>query len=112
MKYDAFVVGENIRALRKKRGITLEQLSEKLEKSVTHLNLIELGNRKVSMGMLFQLMELFDVDANDILGIPVKNDKNFSSVDWELAQLPEEYGLYLKNAFMEMIHSLPGAMAS
>lgn len=67
MKYDAFVVGENIRALRKKRGITLEHLSEKLEKSVTHLNLIELGNRKVSMGMLFQLMELFDVDANDIL---------------------------------------------
>lgn len=111
MKYDALIVGENIRALRKKQGITLEQLSERLEKSVTHMNMIELGNRNISMKLLFQLMNVFEVDANEILEIKQNKKPKNSSIDYELTTLPNEYGEYLKNSFMEMIHSLPRFVA-
>lgn len=111
VKYDAFIVGENIRRLRKQKGITIEQLSEQLDRSVTHVNLIELGNRKLTMSMLFQIMDYFKVDANDVLGIPEK-ENTVNSIEQELESMPIEHGNYLRNMFLEMIHSFPQTMVS
>ncbi len=58
-------LGEAIRMARMKKGMTQEQLAERLDITPVHLKNIEGSRRKPSVPLLFQMMELLDfsVDA-------------------------------------------------
>lgn len=58
-------LGRNIFKFRKQKGLSQNQLAEKLEISREHLAKIETAKRCVSMGLL--------IDISDALEIPVKD---------------------------------------
>ena len=63
MVYDGLAVGQNVRIMREQNHWTIEQLSEAVDKSASHIVQMELGSRKMSLDLLFSLMTVFNVDA-------------------------------------------------
>lgn len=68
MKYNKYIVSENIKALRAEKGITAFELSEALDCSISHISQIEQGKRKMSVDLLCEMAEYFETDADSILG--------------------------------------------
>ncbi|MBX8942465.1 helix-turn-helix domain-containing protein [Lysinibacillus sp. K60] len=81
------MVGEEIRRLRKEKGMTLKQLANNIDLSHTYLSQIELGDRNVSLEMLSKLASVLEVsklhlykvagllDETDILEIVYENKR-------------------------------------
>lgn len=61
------LVGERLRAIRKKRGYTQEQLAEMARISPQHCSGIETGGAKVSLPALVQLCNALDATPDEIL---------------------------------------------
>jgi len=61
-------LGEKIRALRERRGLSLRQLAAALEiKSYSHLAEIESGKSKPSLELLVKIADLFAVTTDQLL---------------------------------------------
>jgi len=73
----AKTLGENVRKERKKRSITLNELSAKLEISTTYLGLIEMGKRgkNINIELLYRLAFVFDVSVDYLLGLSERENK-------------------------------------
>lgn len=110
VKYEGWNVGQSIRRLRHENKMTIEQLSEAVGKSVSHITQLEEGRRKMSIDLLYELLTVFETDANNILAL--KHDKDNSvvtnSVDLELSKLNPMMKNYLENQFISMIRNAPG----
>lgn len=61
------LVGQRLRALRKKRGYTQEQLAEMAGISPQHCSGIETGGAKVSLPALVQLCNALEATADEVL---------------------------------------------
>lgn len=107
MQYEGWKVGDNIRDLRKERKLSMTDFCEQFGKSESHMRMVELGHRKISLDMLFSLMEFFDTDANTILGVNAKTDD--SSVDAMLRVLPVHQRNYIKGVVSYMIANMTQA---
>ena len=68
MKYNKYIVSENIKNLRAEKGITAFELSEALDCSISHISQIEQGKRKMSVELLCEMAEYFETDTDSILG--------------------------------------------
>jgi len=68
MSFEQF--GRRLAELRKKRGLTQEQLAEKLGVHVTHIAKIEIGLRLPSVQLLKKISEVLDASLDDLFGIP------------------------------------------
>lgn len=64
MKFDQKAFGQRVKYLRKKKNLTLEQMSSALNISIDHLSRIELGKRGVSIDLLFDIAELMNVTVD------------------------------------------------
>lgn len=115
MKYDGILIGQAIRDIRTEQGLTIEELSDWVDKSVSHIHQLELGSRKMSIDLLLALISALDTDANRILRIEKagkecdkkqKSNKEVS-IDNELDKLPVSQREYLKNTFLNMIATFP-----
>lgn len=104
MRYEGVKVGMNIRQLRTNKGLSIAKLSEKVNRSVSHMNMVELGHRKISLDMLYELMEAFETDANSILGVSF--DNKAVSVDSMLLGLSKEQRDYIVGTVSFMIQNL------
>lgn len=60
--------GRNVRKYRKARGLTQEQLSEKLEISQKHLSIIETGTQFASASLIGRISEVLEVSPGDLFG--------------------------------------------
>ena len=114
MEYDGIRIGQSVRDIRMEKGMTIEQLCEKVDKSVSHIHQMELGSRKMSIDLLLSLVTALDTDANSILGILPKEspneadgEQNNVSVDEELDRLSETQRAYLQGIFLTMIQRIP-----
>lgn len=103
MEYIGWKIGQQLRNLRKKSGMTLEELSTKVDKSTSHINQIELGSRKITMDLLFSIMRVLEVDANTVLVIPQKEVKEQVSIDAMLTELPQDIREDLIDTFQFII---------
>ena len=67
-------LGEKLRALRQKNGLSYRQLAAELD--VTHVNLIsiESGRSFPSMALLYKIAEYFDVSYDELLDDEVELD--------------------------------------
>lgn len=101
MKYDGYEVGPVLRKLRTDRNYTFESLSELSGLSVSTLMQMEQGGRNLSMKSLYILMEIYQVDANTILGLDEKRDKH--SIDLRLQLLDDKKRAYLTETFVFML---------
>jgi transcriptional regulator with XRE-family HTH domain len=67
-------VGPRLRALRKRRGTTLAQLSETTGISVSTLSRLESGGRKPTLELLLPLARAHQVPLDELVGAPVTGD--------------------------------------
>lgn len=105
LKYDKYAVGNVLRELRTERHLTQSQTAEKLDLSVIHYSLIEQGQRKFSLEVLFKIMEVFEVNADRVLAIepPISKNDVFSQ---KLSLLSKEEQEYLKNACLLLMDGM------
>lgn len=64
---DYYSIGRRIRKIRKARGLSQEQLAEKIGISVTHMSHIETGNTKLSLPVFVDLATVLEVHTDDLL---------------------------------------------
>ena len=108
MKYEGWKIGPRIKRLRKERNMTAEDLGLELGVSTSHISQIEQGCRKMSVDLLYRLMEVLSVDANTLLAVSECGNVGVEiSVDEELSELPKEQQVYFKSIFLQMIRKLP-----
>ena len=65
MDYKA--IGQRIRKSRKSKGLSQEQLAEKIEISPTHMSHIETGATKLSLAVLVEIANALDVSCDSLL---------------------------------------------
>ncbi|PHU40199.1 hypothetical protein CSX00_07150 [Pseudobutyrivibrio ruminis] len=74
--YDLKVIGKNLRELRKKKGLSVEEVCQYLgiasERTIYYY---EAGERVAPFDVMFAMMELYDADLEDVTG--EKNAKLF-----------------------------------
>lgn len=88
MYYEPKESGKRIAALRKDRGMTQEQLAEKLNISYSMMAKIEIGNKGISIDLLIELTVFFDVSMEYIiLGHELHKDKLKSQYELAKKQL-------------------------
>jgi transcriptional regulator with XRE-family HTH domain len=61
------IIGENVRAERRKRRFSIEDLANYIDLSPSYVGLLERGDRCPSLKSLFRLCELFQCEPNDLL---------------------------------------------
>jgi len=59
-------LGKNIQQARKNKGLSQNELAEKLDISREHLAKIETAKRCISLGLLFKLAEVLEVTEKDL----------------------------------------------
>lgn len=64
---DYYAIGQRIRALRREKKLSQEQLAEKVWISTTHMSQIENGSTKLSLPVLVDLAAALGVSPNEIL---------------------------------------------
>ena len=64
------ILGENIKKYRKARGLTQEQLAEKLDISANHLSKIEIGKRFVTAELMDRLAKELNVTLSALMFDP------------------------------------------
>ena len=87
---DYYKIGMRIRAIRKAKRLSQEQLAEMADISVVHMSHIETGNTKMSLAVLVALARALDVSTDFIL---------FGSLE----NLREEVG----GEIVDLLHSVP-----
>ena len=114
-EYDRYSIGNTLRELRKEHNLTQSEVAERLELSVIHYSLIEQGQRKFSLDVLYRMMRLFDVNADRILSItPVQMQQTEDTKETDIAfdlrnqllRLEADEQSYIMNVFMIMIDGL------
>jgi transcriptional regulator with XRE-family HTH domain len=102
-------VAQNLRLLRRIRGLTLEELSEQVGISVSYLSRIESGNRRVTEPLLFKLSELLECDPTEILSEepPEKQiaSLGFTSLSFHRKNQPEKV-----SELMELLEKVTGQL--
>ena len=84
MEYKGLEVGNIIKSLRIKKNVSVFELAYRAKISQSHVYQLEEGSNKMSIDLLYRLMDALDTDANTILGIKEKDEV---SVDERLKEL-------------------------
>ena len=120
-EYVGWIVGDNLKEVRKSKKMSIEDMCEKTGLSESHLRKIESGSRQITTTVLYKLMNALDEDANTILSVEVSvvdvdnnnieetNDFDNESIDKAMSTLPVEQRVYLKGVFKYMIANMQGA---
>lgn len=67
MEIDYKIIGERIKKARKKKGLTQECLSEKMDVTTTYLSRVERGYAQVNLKRLAQFSEYLDIPLTEII---------------------------------------------
>ena len=80
MAVDFNIIGKRLKEARKKKGLTQDQLSEKMEVSIAYLSKVETGKIHINLERLSQICSLLDVTEGQILnGVSNHSDKYLHS---------------------------------
>lgn len=86
MRFDTKEFGSRIRDLRKKKGITQEQLSMMLNVSTNHLAKVETGSRCCSIELLQEISDCLNVGTDYLLNGNAPNNNHLRERLMVLAQ--------------------------
>ena len=87
--------GENLKTLRKNKGITQEELAARLNVVRQTISKWEKGQSVPDAEMLVRLAEIFEVPVSQLLGGPIEPDAQSDSLAEQLARINEQ--LVIKN---------------
>lgn len=85
MAIDYSVIGERIKKARKEKGLTQEQLAEKIDVSIAFLSRIERGSSQINLKRLTQICEILNISEGEILNGVSSNSNKY--LDFEFANL-------------------------
>lgn len=60
-------LGQNIRKLRMRKGLTQEKLAEATSITLNYLGVIEIGNKMPSMKVLIRISEVLGIRTKDLI---------------------------------------------
>jgi transcriptional regulator with XRE-family HTH domain len=90
------IFAENLRKIRRKKGLTQEKLAEKANMSLQYLALLEIARKFPSGEMLERLANALEIETYELLAVA-------PSPQNELEQLRREIKEDIKNAFGERL---------
>ncbi|MDE6221608.1 MAG: helix-turn-helix domain-containing protein [Lachnospiraceae bacterium] len=64
---DYYLIGQKIRKVRKSRGLSQEELAERIGISTTHMSHIETGNTKLSLPVFVDIASALEVRTDELL---------------------------------------------
>ncbi len=67
MDIDYKIIGKRLKEARRKKGLTQDELSEKLDLSIAYLSRLENGTGKINLNRLLQICNILEVSAGEIL---------------------------------------------
>lgn len=67
MRFNQVEFGRRLKALRKERGMTQEELAAALSNTPNHLGKIELGKRGISFDVLLGVSEVLDISLDVLI---------------------------------------------
>ena len=105
-KCDAMAIGQRLKDARlsSKKGMTQLGFAEEIGVCVPNISKTEQGLRLPTIDLLFEYMNYFDKEANELLGTYGDGQ---NSIDSRLAKLSPEARQYLHSIFMDMIDKYP-----
>lgn len=80
-------IGENIRQIRLKKGLSQENMAVMLHISTTAFGDIERNKSEVTVGRLLKIAQLLEVNHNEFIGEIAENDNNKVEVELLKAEL-------------------------
>ena len=88
---DLKAIGQRIKQTREARGLTQEQLAEKIALSASHISVIERGIKAPRLETLVMILNILKVDANFILAdvLSVSNEITSSLLSNKLSALSD-----------------------
>lgn len=63
------MVGENLKRIRRWKGLTLKAIADSVDSSIGYIHELETGSKTPSLAMLQKLADVLGVTPNDLLGI-------------------------------------------
>lgn len=82
MALDYSIIGERLKKARLAKGLTQEQLAEKLDVSVAFLSRAERGDVKINLTRISQLCDILDVSISNVITGTTSNSKNYLTEDF------------------------------
>ncbi|MBE1446137.1 helix-turn-helix domain-containing protein [Paenibacillus sp. OAS669] len=100
------LIGERIRYIRKLKGLTQEELSEKAQIRYTYLSDVERGDRNASLDSLEKIIRALDIQTSDLFDF---SELHVDQTNLELKDTLEVHYNFLKSKNIEdvkMIHRI------
>lgn len=107
-KPDYQKIGQRIRMLRMKSGLTQEQLAEASDLSVPYLSHIERGSKRASLETLVRVAEALDVTVDRLLSGIQPADRDAFLPD--LQELLDDCSLRERRTLLEVVAALKRAL--
>lgn len=101
-------IGQRIRSARKDKGISQEELAERVGISVTHMSHIETGNTKLSLLVLVCISKALEVSTDALLFGLTTAEKD--TVCSELSVILSSSSPGQASIYLEMIRNLKSSM--
>ncbi len=105
---DYYEIGQRIRKIRKARGLSQEQLAEKVGISTTHMSHIETANTKLSLPVFIEIAEVLEVQTDSLLYDNPR--ESVSTAIGELSTLLESCDANQARIIVEIIKSTKQAL--
>lgn len=83
---DALTLGRNIRSYRKQRGLTLEQLAQRIDRAPSQLSSIENGKREPKLSMIRRIAAALDTTVDALLDSVATGSREALEIAVEKAQ--------------------------
>lgn len=105
---DYYEIGQRIRKIRKARGLSQEQLAEKVEISTTHMSHIETANTKLSLPVFIAIAEALEVQTDTLLYDQPKD--SVSNAIHDIAAILESCNANQARAIAEIVKAAKQAL--
>lgn len=82
------LVGQNIRNSRKRKGVKLEILADKLQIDKSTLSKMETGRIGITIERVGKIAEALELNFNDLIAVPLSaNDENASKAEEDFVEV-------------------------
>lgn len=97
-------IGNKIREYRKKSNLTLEQFSELLDLSTTHIGNIERGSKTPTLETFIKIVNILNVSADVLIADKLNNKNEIKLI--EIANILEEFPDNEKERVLDLFFSI------
>jgi len=87
MSLDKEILGKKIKQIRKEKGFSQEQLSEKIDISPRQMCMIENGNSLPSIDTFVKISKILEIDINNFFNLTPEKNNNLRTEIYDLINI-------------------------